>query len=118
MLRGFVLIGLCFVLVACSNRRGVRTDWRGFEKQSFDGVFFRAKADRVDRNDLSLFTTTVSPASASFEAARAAAEHEGIKYCIENFGTSRITWTIGPETASAGVPIENDRLSYQGRCQR
>lgn len=82
----------------------------------FDGFYFRTKANKVDKADLSLFVSTSQPVSASLDGARAAAEYEGTRYCIETYGTSEIIWDVGPETDPASLPIDKDALTYRGRC--
>lgn len=89
----------------------------GKEKITFDGVEFRSSAKAVSKEDYASFTASVKPASASLNGARGAAEYEGIKYCIKNYGTSRIDWAIGPETDPAALTVDSDTLTFAGRCK-
>ena len=85
----------------------------------FDGQRFRAKAAPVDRGrTLAEFLVTVNGVSASLDGAREAGRYEGTRYCIENYGSSKIAWAVGPDTEPARLRIENDRLSFRGTCQR
>ena len=81
----------------------------------FDGVVFKTKTKKVDDN-LADFVAYVSPVSASLEGAREAGRYEGTKYCISNFGTSQIDWTVGPETEASKLIITEDTLTFQGQC--
>ena len=40
----------------------------------------------------------VNGVSASLDGAREAGRHEGTKFCIDAFGTSKINWKVGPDT--------------------
>ena len=106
--RGALLVAL-MVLAGCADRR---------EKlEPFDGFFYNAKAAAVDKKEtLAVFTATVSGVSQSLKGARQAAEYEGIKYCIEQYGSSRIDWTIGPDTAPENLRVVDDKLTFAGRC--
>ncbi len=83
----------------------------------FDGQAFRGKAAAVSKDDRRVFTATVSPVSASIDGAVEAARYEGMKYCIENYGTSDILWTIGPDTPRESLVIDRDALTFQGSCR-
>lgn len=105
------------LVVAGCNRTSDRT-LSGREKIAFDGAFFQTKAAHVDKADRSFFTASAAPASQTLDGARAAAEYQAITYCIENYGTSRITWTSGPDSDPAVLPNDKDQLILRGRCQR
>ncbi|WP_425046164.1 hypothetical protein [Primorskyibacter sp. S87] len=84
----------------------------------FDGLYFPSKSKAVDKKvSRAEFTATVNKVSQSFDSARKAAEYEGIRYCIVNYGTSRIDWLVGPDTDPAQLRIEKDSLTYQGTCK-
>jgi hypothetical protein len=106
--RGALLVGL-LVLAGCADRK---------EKlEPFEGFFFSAKAAAVDKKEtLAVFTATVSDVSQSLKGARQAAEYEGIKYCIEQYGNSKIDWTVGPDTAPESLRVVDDKLTFSGRC--
>ena len=59
---------------------------------------------------------SVGPASASLEGAREAGRYEAIRYCIDNFGSSDITWIAGPDAEDGTLTIANDRLQLRGTC--
>jgi hypothetical protein len=105
---------LCVTLLGILGACGSRID----NRQSFDGVYFRAKAKAVDKRvSLADFEATVSPLSASMKGAREAVQYEAIKYCINNYGTSRIAWAgVAPETESTQWAIDGDQATFRGRC--
>ncbi len=108
-MRGLTLVlMLALGLAACKN-----PEKTGF---AFDGVYFRTKAKKLG-DDLADFTVQIPGVSRSLEGARGAGEYEGTRYCIKNFGTSDITWVVGPETDPARLVIEKDTLTFQGRCR-
>ena len=108
--RRILLLGLlmisALILTACGRSDAV----------TFDDQVYRAKLSRVDR-ELITFSVDVSPVSASFEGALEAGRYEATRHCIENFGTSKIDWEIGPDDDPETLAIVNDTLSFQGSCR-
>ncbi|WP_209504448.1 MULTISPECIES: hypothetical protein [unclassified Ruegeria] len=85
----------------------------------FDGKSFRTKAKVVDKKTSPAdFTVVVKGVSASLDGAREAGRHEGTKFCIQNFGSSRIAWKVGPDTDPQKLSISDDQLTFAGTCQR
>ncbi len=85
----------------------------------FDGHAFRTKAKVVDKKvTLADFTVTVDGASVSLNGAREAGRFEGTKYCIANYGSSKIDWKVGPDTDPKNLRIVDDTLTFAGTCQR
>jgi hypothetical protein len=85
----------------------------------FDGQAFRAKAKVVDKKvSPADFSVVVNGVSASLDGAREAGRYEGTKFCIENFGSSRIEWKVGPDTEPQQLQISDDKLTFAGTCQR
>jgi hypothetical protein len=82
----------------------------------FDGQLYRAKLSS-DSDNRRAFTATASPVSNSLQGAREAAAYEAISYCVRQYGTSRILWDVGPDTADDALPIDRDTLSYAGTCR-
>jgi hypothetical protein len=96
-------------LAGCSDRNK--------EQIAFDGVVFPARVAAVDKKvSLADFTTTVEGATASLDGAREAGRYQGIRYCIENYGTSQIVWTVGPDTPVDRLSIVDGALTFRGRC--
>lgn len=86
------------------------------ERVSFEGIEFRSSAKKIDK-DRSIFYSETRPASKSLKGAIEAAEYEGIRYCIKNFGTSTIAWVTGPATDPALLQINGDTLRFEGECK-
>ncbi|MBD3663563.1 hypothetical protein H9Q16_06490 [Sulfitobacter sp. TSTF-M16] len=91
---------------ACSNNNN---------RIAFDGQYFRAKVSKVDKQR-DVFTVRVRDVSRSLDGARAAGRYEGIAYCVENYGSSDIDWTVGPETPPEQLTIADDAIVFQGTC--
>ncbi len=85
----------------------------------FDGYSFRAKAKLVDKkNSPTDFTVTVKGVSASLDGAREAGRYEGTRFCIQNIGSSKIDWRVGPDTDPQNLQIVNNTVTFVGSCQR
>ncbi|EEX11259.1 putative lipoprotein [Ruegeria lacuscaerulensis ITI-1157] len=105
------VLAVLTVLAACSGNAEDRV--------LFDGQAFRAKAKVVDKKRSPAdFTVTVKGVSASLDGAREAGRYEATRFCIQNFGSSRIAWKVGPETEPQTLRIDNDSLTFAGKCQR
>ena len=85
------------------------------ERTLFGGKYYPAKSkkDGDDRHD---FVVTVRRVKQGIVGARAAAEHEGIRYCVETYGDSDITWKPGSDPTETAVTVEGDTLTVRGRC--
>jgi len=81
----------------------------------FEGQYFKAKAKK-EADDLSVFLVSVSPISASLEGARAAGQYEATRYCIDNYGNSKIDWIVGPKDEASTYQIDKDTVFFKGRC--
>ena len=83
----------------------------------FDGQYYKVKSSPVDKKvTLADFTVSIREVSQSLDGAREAGGYEGIRYCIKNYGTSQIDWSVGPETAPQNLRIADDTLTFAGRC--
>ncbi|MFT7596184.1 MAG: hypothetical protein ACI8R4_003519 [Paracoccaceae bacterium] len=83
----------------------------------FDGHYYKVKSSTVDKKaTLADFNVTIWQVSQSLDGAREAGGYEGIRYCIKNFGSSTINWTVGPETEPQNLRIVDDTLTFAGRC--
>jgi hypothetical protein len=84
---------------------------------TFDGLAFRTSSSAVDRRaDRKEFDVLVRNATQSIDGAREAGRFEGTRYCINNFGTSRIAWSVGPDTEASRLVLSNGNLALRGRC--
>ena len=107
-----VLRILSLALVATA---GLAACNRANEDILFDGQKYKTKASR-EADDRAVFLVAITPVSASLDGAREAGRYEGTVYCIENYGTSRIDWTVGPDTDPAKLTINDDTLVLKGEC--
>lgn len=101
-----VLFAGALIVSACTSEE---------ERIRFDGIFFRAKAAKVE-DDRSKFAATVFNAVQAIDSAREAGRYEGTKYCIANYGTSRIAWALGPDDPEEKLQIRDGALLLEGRC--
>ena len=103
-----------FALLAACGDAPLRSN-----KVAFDGKYFRAKAKVVDKKvSPTDFTVVVRGVSASLDGAREAGRYEGTKFCVQNFGSSRIDWKVGPDTEPQKPGISDDELTFSGTCHR
>ncbi|TDK43232.1 hypothetical protein E1832_17430 [Antarcticimicrobium luteum] len=110
MVKGAVCAALCLLtLGGCTGNK---------DKQlRFDGHQYRTKAKPADRKmSIAAFTVEVKNVSQSLKGARAAGEYAGVRYCVTNYGSSRIDWDIGPETDPGTLMIDRDTLTFRGTC--
>lgn len=103
------IIGCVIALMAL----GACTDSQN--RIAFDGHYFRAKAQRVD-GQREVFTVRVRDVSRSLEGAIQAGRHAGNAYCVDNFGSSDIEWSVGPDTPPENLLVENNTLVFAGVC--
>lgn len=89
---------------------------RNEQRVLFDGVYFRTKAKAVDKSNRQDFVVNVPKVARSVNGAREAGRFEGTRYCISNFGTSEILWSIGPDTADGRLVVENNDFNFRGTC--
>jgi len=82
----------------------------------FEGNYYPIKVRAVDKSDRQAFTLSVRRADQGLKGARAAGLHGGKTYCLENFGTSEIEWTVGPDAPARALGAESGGLSMSGRC--
>lgn len=93
-------------VAACSNTE---------DRVLFDGIYFRSKATKIDKEQPQSFTVTVNGFSESADGAREAGRYEGTRYCITNYGTSNIDWLQGPDDEQ--LVVEDDKLLLAGTCK-
>jgi hypothetical protein len=96
----------CLALIACTEDD---------DRIAFDGQYFKGRVSG-SKEDRTQFVATVTPVAASLEGAREAARYEGTKYCIKNYGTSKIDWSSSPDAEEADLSIENGTLTVAGAC--
>ncbi|KHA52731.1 hypothetical protein [Sulfitobacter geojensis] len=82
---------------------------------AFDGQYFRVKVAKVD-GQRDVFTVRIRDVARSLDGARAAGLHAGTAYCVENYGNSKIAWSVGPDTPPEQLQITDNTLVFQGVC--
>ena len=110
---GVVLVGAVALMAGCANMRDKLSNT---EKVTFDGFYFVSTVDRLDRKERAQFKVYVRNPQQSLEGAREAGRYEAVKYCIEEFGTSRIKWITGPDVEDGALVYDRDRLMFEGVC--
>lgn len=101
-----VLVVLAMLTTGCTSSE---------DRIAFDGQYYRAKL-KQDNSEIGAFSLAVRPVSNSLNGAVAAGEYEAISYCVGTFGSSDISWAVGPETPQGQLPIDKDVLAFQGKC--
>ena len=86
---------------------------RNVNAVKFDGHYFTGRAAKT-KTDPHGFTVRIRNAAKSIAGAREAARYEATIYCIEQFGTSDIIWSVGPEDDA--ISLSNGSLTLAGRC--
>ncbi|MCR8826465.1 hypothetical protein [Pseudosulfitobacter koreensis] len=105
-MRLILLMTAALAMTACNQRD---------EDLAFDGQYYRTSTKKVG-DDRSVFQTEVKPVSQSLTGAREAGLYDATRYCIEDFGTSNIVWTRGPDGDDGALLVSNDTLILQGTC--
>lgn len=100
---GVVALG---VLAGCTDSQN---------RIAFDGQYFRTKVSKVDKQR-HVFTVRIRDVARSLDGAREAGRHAGVSYCVENYGSSKITWAVGPDTPPEELQIVDNTLVFQGVC--
>ena len=112
-----IIVGL---LIAATALSGCSGNWRASfksnrERVTFDGYQYKAKAKQVSKEERDHFEVVVSRANQSLDGARQAGGYEAVKYCIKEYGTSKMDWVIGPETETI-IPVD-DKIRLEGYCR-
>jgi len=94
------------VLSACQSRT---------QRVYFNGNFYPSKA-RADKQDRKNFVVSVRRADQELLGAREAGRYEGTQYCLKNFGTSDIAWTVGPDPEDEDLEVSGGSLILRGAC--
>lgn len=102
-----IMLLAVMVLGGCSERA---------KRIYFEGNYYPTREKAVSKDDRADFVVTVRRASQGIKGAREAGRHGGSKYCIKNFGTSKIEWARGPDAPIAVLQGANGNLVLSGRC--
>ena len=96
----------CVALAGCTDSKN---------RLAFDGQYFRTKVSKVDKQR-DVFTVRIRDVARSLDGAREAGRHAGVSYCVENFGSSKIDWSVGPDTPPGELRVVDNTLVFQGVC--
>ena len=108
--RAGLVLALALVAAGCGKTRDLVT---GREKLAFDGQYFRSSLS-ASKEDRASFSVEVRDAAKSLDGAREAGRHEATKYCIEQYGTSRVDWANGPD--SEEITLLDGSAMFSGVC--
>ena len=86
---------------------------RNVNAVKFDGHYFAGRASKSSA-DPHGFSVRIRNAAKSIAGAREAARYEATIYCIQQFGTTNIIWSIGPDDEA--ISLSNRSLTLAGRC--
>lgn len=108
------------LLIATTALSACGDNWRASfkskrERVLFEGYQYKAKANKVSKEERDHFEVVVSRANQNLTGARQAGGFEAVKYCIKEYGTSKMDWVIGPETETI-IPVD-DKIRLEGYCR-
>lgn len=89
---------------------------RKSERLLFNGAYYPTKARAADKSDRTLFTVSVRRADQGLPGAREAGRHGAKEYCLQNFGTSEIAWSVGPDASDAALTGGGKGVVLSGKC--
>jgi len=107
------LRALATVVVASTLVAACSGTIRNVNAVKFDGHYFAGRASKSSA-DPHGFSVRIRNAAKSIAGAREAARYEATIYCIQQFGTSDIIWSIGPDDEA--ISLSNRSLTVAGRC--
>jgi hypothetical protein len=107
------LRALATVVVASTLVAACTGTIRNVNAVKFDGHYFAGRASKSSA-DPHGFSVRIRNAAKSIAGAREAARYEATIYCIQQFGTSDIIWSIGPDDEA--ISLSNRSLTLAGRC--
>jgi hypothetical protein len=107
------LRALATVVVASTLVAACSGTIRNVNAVKFDGHYFAGRASKSSA-DPHGFSVRIRNAAKSIAGAREAARYEATIYCIQQFGTSDIIWSIGPDDEA--ISLSNRSLTLAGRC--
>jgi hypothetical protein len=107
------LRALATVVVASTLVAACSGTIRNVNAVKFDGHYFAGRASK-NSADPHEFSVRIRNAAKSIAGAREAAQYEATIYCIQQFGTSDIIWSIGPDDEA--ISLSNRSLTLAGRC--
>ncbi|WP_299350061.1 hypothetical protein [uncultured Shimia sp.] len=116
LLRGAIGAGMVLSLVLVSGCNRVKNN-RTKSEFAFDGIEFKASAKKAEGEDRTHFVSVVRKATQSLDGAKEAGRHAGTRYCIEQYGTSKIDWVNGPDQENSALTLDDETLIMEGYCK-
>lgn len=107
-----VMLSLALGVAGCSN---LALTNKSRAESTYDGVFLKSRAKKVG-DDRSHFQVEVRRASLSLDGAKASGHHAGTRYCIEQYGSSKIDWISSPYVENEALNLDQDTLILEGVC--
>ncbi|WP_163851035.1 hypothetical protein [Pseudooceanicola aestuarii] len=111
------LLGACAGLLALPACGGGKRagGMLSSSRQTFEGDYFRTRV-QAEKTTPEVFAVSVNGATKNLAGAREAGRHAAVKYCINQFGQSRITWVNGPDDADGALVLDGDDMILSGSC--
>ncbi|SHJ66190.1 hypothetical protein SAMN05444000_11181 [Shimia gijangensis] len=108
-----VMLSLALGTASCGKiqRPGKKTEF------AFDGIEFKTKVEKVDKEDRSHFKIEVRKATQSLNGAKEAGGYGATRYCIEQYGSSKIHWIAGPDQENDTLTLIDGDLWLEGICK-
>ena len=116
LLRGAVGVAVMLSFVLGTASCGTLKN-RKKSEFAFDGIEFKSKVNKVDKDERSHFKVEVRKATQSIEGAKEAGRYAATRYCIEQYGSSKVEWISGPDQENATLTVIEDDLWLEGVCK-
>lgn len=111
-------LGVCVVVsLALVSGCGTFKDHRNKTEFAFDGIEFKSKVEAIEKEKREHFSVEVRRATQSINGAKEAGRYAATRYCIEQYGTSRIEWISGPDQENQTLKMDDDDLIMEGICK-
>ncbi len=115
MLRGAlgvaVMLSLALGTAGCGKFKS-----RSKSEVAVEGYEFKSRVEKIGE-DRSHFRVEVRNATQSLDGAKAAGHHAGTRYCITEYGSSKIEWISGPYQENVTLLLVDGDLFLEGICK-
>lgn len=108
-----VMVSFAFGATGCGKIKDRKTK----SEYTFDGVVFKSKVEKVTKEDRSHFKVEVRKATQTLDGAKEAGRYAATRYCIEQYGSSKVEWISGPDQENAALTVVEDDLWLEGICK-
>ena len=113
-----VIVRLAVVVGLVAGISGCEKAKRNLSRISYfyEGVTYKATIEK-SKNDRQSFRVIVRNAALGLTGAKEAARLGANRYCIENYGSTDITYAgAGPDTENEDLVLSNGQLVFDGEC--